>query len=205
MPVEHFVPDSPRLRLEPILRFHRYRNLAEVAPAIRDVAREMLGQIERLAAPECVFLTMSVDRVSDNTLRLVDGPTFHGRCFATHLSAATDVVCVLCTLGPSVDAHVDRLADAGELLEALFAESAAWLAIEDALRKFRGHLSARLRPKARRLSPRLAPGFMDWPLGEQTDLFSMFAGAALPVSLSEYAVMTPKKSVSGLFGVLPAR
>ena len=205
MPVERFVPDSPRLRLEPVLRFQRYRNLEQVAPAIRDIARAMLGLVERLAAPEFVFLTKSVDRVGVDTLRLVDGPTFHGRCFATHLSAATDVVCFLCTIGPAVDAHVSRMAEADELLEALFAESAAWLAIEDALRKFRGHLSARLRPKARRLSPRLAPGFVDWPLSEQTDFFSMFAGASLPVSLSEYAVMTPKKSVSGLFGVLPSR
>lgn len=205
MPVERFVPDPPKLRLEPILRFQRYRNLEQVAPAIRDVAKEMLGLVERLAAPEFVFLTKTVDRVGADTLRLVDGPAFHGRCFATHLSAATEVVGFLCTLGPSVDERVGQMAEAGELLEALFMESAAWLAIEDALRKFRGYLSGRLRPKARRLSPRLGPGFVDWPLTEQMDFFSMFDGAPLPVSLSEYSVMTPKKSVSGLFGVLPSR
>ena len=96
------------------------------------------------------------------------------------------------------------MAETDELLEALFVETAGWLAIEDALRKFRGHLTARLRPKGLRLSPRLGPGYVDWPLTEQAEFFPMFRGTSLPVSLSEYCVMTPKKSISGLFGLIPA-
>ena len=39
---------------------------------------------------------------------------------------------------------------------------------------------------------------------EQPKLFSVFEGAPLPVTLSEYCVVTPKKSISGLFGLIPA-
>jgi hypothetical protein len=203
MTAERFVPGPPTLRLEPILRCLRYRDLDRVAPAIRDVATDMLRLVETLAAPEVVFLTKPIDRVGPDTLRLVDGPTFHGRSFATHLAAAADVVCFLCTIGPAVDQRASELAETDALLEALFVETAGWLAIEDALRKFRGHLTARARPKGLRLSPRLGPGYVDWPLTEQSAFFPMFAGTALPVSLSEYCVMTPKKSVSGLFGLVP--
>ena len=204
MPVERFLPDPPRLRLEPMLRFQRYRNLDQVAPAIRDVAEAMRRLVEGLAAPEVMFLTKSVDRVGFDTLHLVDGPTFHGRCFGNHLTSAGEVVCFLGTIGPAVDARVSQMAETDELLEALFVETAGWLAIEDALRKFRGHLTARLRPKGLRLSPRLGPGYVDWPLTEQAEFFPMFRGTSLPVSLSEYCVMTPKKSISGLFGLIPA-
>jgi hypothetical protein len=203
MTVERFLPDPPKLHLEPILRFQRYRNLDQVAPAIRDVAKDMLGLVEGLAAPEVVFITRPVDRVDADTLRLVDGPTFHSRSFGTHLPLASEVVCFLCTIGPAVDERVSQLAETDELLEALFVETAGWLAIEDALRKFRGHLNARVRPKGLRLSPRLGPGYVDWPLTEQAEFFPMFGGTSLPVSLSEYCVMTPKKSISGLFGLIP--
>jgi hypothetical protein len=203
MPAERFVPGAPKLKLEPLLRFQRYRDLDRVAPAIREVGRDMLDLAENLAAPDVVFIRKSVDSVNRDALRLVDGPTFHGRCFQTHLAEASDVVCFVCTIGAALDERVTQMTESDELLEALFVETAGWLAIEDALRKFRSRLTAELRPKARRLSPRLAPGFMDWALTEQPELFSVFSGMPLPVSLSEYCVMTPKKSISGLFGVLP--
>lgn len=204
MPAERFFPSAPKLKLEPLLRFQRYRDVDQVAPAIREVARDMLELAENLAAPDVCFTRNSVDSIERDSLRLVDGPTFHGTCFHTHLAEATEVVCFVCTIGSAFDNRVTQMTESDELLEALFVETAGWLAIEDALRKFRNRLTTELRPKGRRLSPRLAPGFMDWALTEQPELFSVLSGAALPVSLNEYCVMTPKKSISGLFGVLPA-
>ena len=162
MPVERFVPGAPKLKLEPVLRFQRYRDLDQVAPAIRDVARDMLHLVENLAVPDVVFVKQSVDSVDRDALRLVGGPTFHGRCFQTHLAEAIEVICFVCTIGFAVDERVAQMTASEELLEALFVETAGWLAIEDALRKLRARLTADLRPKARRLSPRLAPGFMDY-------------------------------------------
>jgi len=56
MPVERFIPGAPKLRLEPVLRFQRYRDLGQVSPAIRDVARDMLHLVENLAVPDVVFV-----------------------------------------------------------------------------------------------------------------------------------------------------
>jgi cobalamin-dependent methionine synthase I len=69
------------------------------------------------------------------------------------------------------------------------------------LRQFRRHLAAGARAQGCRLSPRLGPGYLDWPLAEQRALFSVFEGEALPVDLNAYCVMMPKKSISGLFGL----
>jgi len=204
MPPERFLPDRPTLRVDPILRFQRYRDLAQVSPVIREIAADMVRIAEDLAAPDVAFVTRAVDRVTADSATLLDGPTFSGRCFGTHLTAATDAVCFVLTLGPAVDARISEMAAGEELLEALFLETAGWLAVEDAVRKFRAHLNARVRPKGQRLTPRLGPGYVDWPLTEQPRLFSVFEEAVLPVALTEYCVMTPKKSISGLFGLIPA-
>jgi hypothetical protein len=204
MRVEAFVPDPIGLTVFPILRFQGYRTLEQVGAPIRQVAQEMITVAERLIDPRVAFVRRSIERVDPETLTLVDGPTFRGRCFAMHLSPARDAVCFVGTLGPALDDRATALADAGDLLEALFLEAAGWLAIEKMLRAFRVHLGARAQPTRQRLSPRLGPGFMDWSLAEQPALFSVFGDAPLPVAVSEYCVMTPKKSVSGLFGLLPA-
>lgn len=204
MPPERFVPDRPTLRVDPILRFQRYRDLGQVSPVIREIAADMVRVAEDLAVPEVAFVTRTVDRVTANSATLLDGPTFSGRCFGNHLTHATDAVCFVLTLGPALDARIAEMAAGDELLEALFLETAGWLAVEDAVRKFRAYLTSRVRPKGLRLTPRLGPGYVDWPLTEQPQLFSVFEDAPLPVALSEYCVMTPKKSISGLFGLIPA-
>jgi hypothetical protein len=200
-----FRPPAPRLRLEPILRFQRYRDLSQVAPPIREAAEAMATLAARLAEPEVVYRATEVAGVGSDTLTLLDGPTFHGRCLGTHVALARAVVGFILTIGPHLDARVAELAAGDELLEALFLDTAGWLAIEDALRAFRAELRGQVRPAGLQLSPRLGPGHLDWPLDEQGLLFALFAGEPLPVTLSEYWVMTPKKSISGLFGLLPSR
>lgn len=198
------MPERPRLRVEPILRFQRYRDLGQVSPVIRDIAVQMTRVAEDLADPECAFITRPIDRVGADSVTLLEGPTFFGRCFGTHVTGATDAVCFVLTIGSAVDNRVAELANGDDLLGALFLETAAWLAIEDAVRKFRVHIAAHARPKGQRLSPRLGPGYLDWSLTEQAALFSLFQGTTLPVELNDYCVMTPKKSLSGLFGLIPA-
>jgi len=204
MTAEEFLPPAPRLRVEPLLRFQRYRDLDKVAPAIREVAEEMVRAAEKLAVPKVAFMLRQVHHVGPATLAVADGPTFSGRCFTTHISQASQVVCFLITIGPDLDDRVTEMASGDELLEALFLDTAGWLAIEDALRAFRRHLAGRVRPRGLRLSPRLGPGFLDWPLTDQQEFFSIFSGVPLPVKVSEHSVMTPKKSISGLFGLLPS-
>lgn len=204
MTAEEFLPTAPRLRVEAMFRFHRYREPDKVAPVIREIAEEMVRAGEKLAVPRIVFSSRQIDNVGLEALTVGQGPTFHGRCFATHLKRACEVVCFVATIGPALDERVTELAEGDELLEALFLDTAGWLSIEDALRAFRRHLGLRARPRGLRLSPRLGPGYLDWPLTEQREFFSIFAGSPLPVVLSDHCVMRPKKSISGLFGLVPS-
>lgn len=201
---ESFLPPPPWLRLEPILRFHGYRDLDRVRAPIRETAEAMIQLAAKLVEPQVVFLTKDVDRVGPDTLALVDGPVFHGRCLGTHLASARSVAYFILTIGAHLDGCVAEMADREELLEALFLDAAGWLAVEEALRAFRGHLRALVHGPGVRLSPRLGPGYLDWPLAEQALLFGLFDGETLPVALNEYCVMSPGKSISGSFGIVPS-
>lgn len=203
-PTQEFVPGPLRLKVVPILRFQGYRNIDKVAPAIRAAADEMVAIADTLADPRVAFVRRPIERVDTETLTLRQGPVFHGSCFGKHLPRAEEVVCFVATLGPALDDRVTELADAGDLLEAVFLEAAGWLAVEGTLRAFRVDLASRVHRDGLKLSPRLGPGFLDWSLTEQVQFFSAFDGGPLPVAVSEDCVMTPKKSISGLFGLLRA-
>ena len=50
-------------------------------------------------------------------------------------------------------------------------------------------------------SNRFSPGYCGWPLMEQHKLFSFFPDGFLDIRLNESALMTPKKSISGIYGI----
>lgn len=196
-------PSRVRLGLASLLRTQGYRDPAQAAPAIRDVAEAMLALADTLIDPAVAYVTRPVESAGGDGLRLAGGPRFRGRCLAAHCAAAREVMCFVATLGPALEVRAGELSDDGQLLEALFLEAAGWLALEDTLRAFRAEQRSRLRPLGLRPGPRLGPGYLDWPLTEQPDLFRLFDAAALPVTLSAHGVMVPRKSLSGLFGIVP--
>jgi cobalamin-dependent methionine synthase I len=77
------------------------------------------------------------------------------------------------------------------------------VAIEALTRALRQRLGADARRRGFRLTGRLAPGFGDWPLDQQRTLFAAFAGRDLSVHLTEACVMLPRKSVTGVYGLIP--
>ena len=201
--VEEIAPPRFTLGLDPLLRTHGYRDLSRVSPEITATGREMLAVAERLIEPRAFAVRREVERVERDALVLSGGLTFHGSCFWTHLEKASAVACFVVTLGEALDRRAAELSDTGDMLEALFLDTAGSLAVQQTVRRLRGHLAVRARADGLALSPRLGPGYHDWPLTEQAALFSAFP-RALPVTLTEACIMVPLKSLSGLFGLIPA-
>ena len=107
------------------------------------------------------------------------------------------------TLGEAIDTKVMALLESGEIVEALFLETAGWLGVEQATRALAGHLQQRANAGGLRLTRRLGPGHKEWDLEEQRILFGLFSDTDLPVRLLDSCAMLPKKSRSGLYGLRP--
>jgi hypothetical protein len=135
----------------------------------------------------------------------------HCAAFAYVLSACTEVVAFVLTLGPRIDERTNAQCTAGDVLDALLLDTAAWLALEDATRQFRDGLRARAVARGCRITSRMGPGYQyriggttcTWRLDEQRPFFALFGDAPLPVTLLESCAMQPRMSRSGLIGVGP--
>lgn len=201
---EVFVPRALPLRLGPVLRFHGYRDLAGVPPEVVAVAQDTLRIAETLVEPRLFWVLRRIEHVGGGTLTLADGPTFHAGGFDRHCAGARHAACLVATAGRALDDRIAALGDGADgMLEAVFLEAAGSVAVQETLKVFRVHLSARAAAEGFRLGPRLGPGYGDWPLTEQPDLFSVFDGS-VPVRLTEACVMVPLKSISGLIPLFEA-
>jgi hypothetical protein len=195
-----------RLTVDPgtVLRLARCRPRDDIAPAIRDAASAMAARAEALVEPTARLAPARVAAVEPGGVRLAGGPRFSGRTVTAGLAGCPLAVGFVLTVGPRLEREVTALAERRELLESFLLDTAGWAAIEAAVRALRLHLRERVRPSGWRVGHRVAPGSGDWPLTEQAALLGLF-GADTPVRLSEHGVLVPFKSVTGVFGLGPAR
>jgi hypothetical protein len=203
----HFRTGIAELPVDPLLRMQGYRDLARVRPRIRAIATKAAARARDLATPEAYYRRIAIRSCTSEALELANGAeggvTFHSARFAKVFTDCPEVMAFVLTLGPALDAESERLAESDDIVDALFLEMAGWLAVEQATKALARHFADEVRED--RLGPtrRLGPGYVDWPLEEQANLFALFADAALPVQLLESSAMIPKKSRSGLYGLRP--
>jgi hypothetical protein len=199
---DRVLPWQPdRLVIDPwtVMRLARYKR-RDAAPApVWEATRAMAARAGELATPAAWLRLVRVATVTDTRVVLGEGPAFSGHAITRHLTGALEAVIFILTLGPALEAEVIALGERQEPLEAYLLDLAGWAGLEAAVRALRRDVVAAL-PGAR-VSHRLGPGHRDWPLEEQRDLVALLQSGAAPVRLSEYGVLVPFKSISGLFGV----
>jgi len=210
--VEWLAPQDTRVGVDRMLRIQGYTQMDKVRPVVREAAERNAVRAESLFDPSICYRCIPVVSCIDGTLTLSGDASLHCGAFTRFLSAAREVAVFVSTAGPRIDDELARLHGEQELLDMLFLETASWLGIEEITKAFVIHLRARAAEEQMRLTRRMGPGYSyktdsgsaEWPLEEQTALFSLFGEATLPVHLLESCAMLPKMSRSGLIGLVPS-
>jgi len=102
----------------------------------------------------------------------------------------------VCTIGPALEDEGARRAADGDLVGALLVEaigSAAAEAAADALNLRLCHVAL---GRGLRAAPRVSPGYGTWDTAAQRELLALLPIAEVGITLTEGAMMVPRKSVS---------
>lgn len=191
------------ISLDHVLRIQGYRDLSTVREDVRNIATAMTAKAASLVAPTATFRIVPIDSLIGDSLQLSTGVSLKAGNFEQILSDCDEVLPFILTLGEALDDEVVSMLEKGEIVEALFMETAGWLAIEQASRELAIYLQENIKQNGLCLTRRLGPGYNEWDLLEQKPLFELFSGTQLPVRLMESCAMYPKKSRSGLYGLRP--
>ena len=200
---ETYDPPKSEISLDNVLRVQGYRDLTVVRDDVRAIATTMMAKAATLVAPTATFRKVPVDSCEGASLRLCTGVSFKSEIFSHVLRHCDQVLPFILTLGEALDNEVGQHLENGEIVEALFLETAGWLGIEQASRALAFHLQGQIKKDGLCLTRRLGPGYKEWDLLEQKPLFQLFSDTKLPVRLLESCAMFPKKSRSGLYGLRP--
>jgi hypothetical protein len=149
---------------------------------------------ERLICARAVYDVAYIGAKGEGTVEIAD-VTFRSSILRANLDGANKVFPYIITVGP----ELERAAAAqGDLLKQYYLEEMANYALEQAATWLSKQLEARYGMGA--LS-NMSPGSLeDWPITEQTKLFSIFGDTErlVGVRLTDSMLMVPRKSISGI-------
>jgi hypothetical protein len=156
---------------------------------------DLIETAQALIRPGAVYQVTRIGRKGQGTIE-VAGIVFQSSVLRQNLDKAHEIFPYIITVGPELE---KAAAAQGDLLRQYYLEEIANFALEQAADWLAGHLEERFGVGG--LSS-LSPGSLeDWPITEQTKLFSIFGDTEklIGVRLTDSMLMIPRKSISGIF------
>lgn len=154
----------------------------------------LIEQAQALIKPRAVYEVASTEAKGEVMVEVAHA-VFESQILRKNLEKAHKAFPYIVTIGP----ELERVAGAqGDLLEQYYLEELANIALEEATAWLTAQLEERfgLSP----LSNMSAGSLEDWPITEQTKLFSIFGDTErlIGVRLTDSMLMVPRKSISGI-------
>lgn len=156
--------------------------------------RQMMDAATHIGKPKAIYKTGYIEERMDNAIR-VDGVTFSSRVLRVNLSDAHRVFAYVATCGTELEEWSEQFTD---ILEQFWANQIKQMALNCATRFLQEHVTTTFRPG--KLSAMNPGSLEDWPIEQQEILFELIGPVhKVGVRLSDSFLMTPTKSVSGLY------
>jgi len=155
---------------------------------------ELVSLAQSLISPRAVYEVAYTGAKGEGTVE-VAGVTFESQILSRNLDGANKVFPYIITVGPKLECAASAQ---GDLLKQYYLEEMANMALESAAGWLGGQLEARYDVAG---LANMSPGSLeDWPITEQTKLFSIFGDTerSIGVRLTNSMLMLPRKSISGI-------
>lgn len=187
-----------------VMRLLGARRGRRVSPASLRRVDLLTEEVEDILAPQLSYRLLDILDIDRGGILLADGTRFKSPKLARALARAESVCCFLATVGPAVDMQVQSLMQEKHYANAYVLDALGSMSAENVVEQFYQRMARKQALTGGGVTLRFSPGYCDWPIQQQRPLFALFENEETPdVVLSDSCLMTPRKSVSGLFGLLP--
>jgi len=159
------------------------------------------NRIHNIIEPKIVYQFKEVDKVSKGSISLKEDCLFKSPKLSKTLSNSKEIVCFLATVGTRIEKEISKLFKKNHLADAYILDAMGSAAVENLVEQFQSGISEKFNKKGKTTTLRFSPGYCDWPVTEQKKLFNLLGSLDVDVKLNDSCLMTPSKSISGVFGI----
>lgn len=173
------------------------------SPRLVETAERALEEGRALLAPKTLYRQLDVEKLRHERLVLEDGLSLSGELVSNHLGPATQVVLILCTVGEALERHASQIS-ADDIVYGLALDGVGSAAVESLANAACKYFEDQAEELELQSSIPISPGMLGWQVDKgQPEIFSILEPEQIDVSLSEYGLMRPRKSLTMVLGFGP--
>jgi hypothetical protein len=192
---------NPGIEIEDVARFMAGSEQGKLSKVVRNKVIAYRDELISSLNPQLTYNTYKIFSHQGSVVRLDNGLVFTSPKLARTLRPCRELVCFLATAGAELDREISRLTGLGRISNAYVLDSMGSMLAESVVEDFQEKIRRELSAQAKGVTLRFSPGYCDWPIEQQRLLFGLVDAPALGVSLSPSCLMTPRKSIAGVFGI----
>ncbi|MDR0540584.1 MAG: hypothetical protein LBH19_00040 [Dysgonamonadaceae bacterium] len=186
----HFAFEKVRPRFEDIHVFLKSEN-SDAGYPVNEAIREIMPLLADNDGIKGGYILRKADKVHLHT----------GAQIKSYMKGAEYLALFTCTAGTIFTDLASRYNQAGDYLEAFVADAIGSLTVEKAMDTIQTQLEEEMKAGGLSITNRYSPGYCNWPVSGQRELFDAMGEMPVAISLTESCLMLPVKSVSGIIGV----
>lgn len=140
--------------------------------------------------------------IAGNSSILADGIEFKiGKTVAKELRNSTSVALFICTAGKGISERSQKLLAGDHPVLGYVFDVLGSMIVESATDQLQKEIRRIAHSQGLSITNRYSPGYCKWSVADQHKLFSFFSPNCCGISLTDSALMSPIKSVSGIIGL----
>ena len=168
----------------------------KMSPKLEQIIDEKINQAQNLIVPKALYVIKDVAEVDDEKVFFKDESHIRVKSFRKFISSIEKMAIALCTLGKLIDEEISDLNHKGSYTEALILDIIGSVAVEDIANKINFLVCEKAERIGLRASQRFSPGYGNFDLSEQENIFRILNAGEIDVSLTKSYMMVPKKTIS---------
>ena len=173
------------------------------SPRLVEVAERALEEGRPLLEPQTLYREIDVEVLRHERLILDGGLSLSGELVSEHLGPAERVVLILCTVGEALEAHASDVSKEN-IVYGLALDGVGSAAVETLANAACKHFEDQANGYGLQSSIPISPGMINWSVDKgQPEIFKILEPGQINVRLSEYGLMTPRKSLTMVLGFGP--
>jgi hypothetical protein len=172
---------------------------------VRQLIDEILPEIPNRLAIQCGFRILPTDDISITKKGVLCGDTrlSTGPVIAKQLRKSKTTALFVSTAGPHLEQWSHQLMAEGDMMKGYLVDTVGSEVADRASEWLEKQIEERVAPFGWKMTNRYSPGYCDWPVSDQQNLFSFLPPRFCGISLSASSLMSPIKSLSGIIGLGP--
>jgi hypothetical protein len=168
---------------------------------ITSLINEYTDTICDLIQPSFDYVVRDVCVVRDSRT-VIEGPiTFESEVLARLLENCDMAAIFLVTIGNHLEKMSQRLAREKLVLQSAILDAIGSDVVETVAAFVQSRIGELAAARDLYISRRFSPGYCDWDVRQQKELFKIIDGSNAGVNLTKNCLMLPQKSISGIIGI----